>query len=318
MGTVFDRMTEGDRERGLMARVREGRIDPDRIAREGLAFPVKIQIQTFSPCNASCVMCPWPETATALPQGAMTEKTFERLVDQIAGRGVERTSLFLMNEPTLDRRLEAFTAHLKRREPATRALIFTNGAKLDGARAVALRDAGMDEIDVSVIGFTSERHDAVMRGVAFETVVRNLAEISELRSQGRLEGLEIKVVTLAFDGIEEGRAEFERRIGLPIYVKPVTNRAGSVDLARLGVRNQATARPSPCQRPFVKAYVLYNGDMVLCNCDWKRTTIIGNVNESTVADLWNGPILDRIRGQHIRRSYPPGSICANCDYPHLL
>jgi len=73
MNSPFDRLTEGAREGELMAAVRGGAIAPEQIAVRGLPFPVKIQIQTVSPCNAACVMCPWPATRDVLPQGSMAD-----------------------------------------------------------------------------------------------------------------------------------------------------------------------------------------------------------------------------------------------------
>jgi len=72
----------------------------------------------------------------------------------------------------------------------------------------------------------------------------------------------------------------------------------------------------PCQRPFVKAYILYNGDMVLCNSDWWRTTIIGNVMEESLESLWHSPRLMEIRRHQVRGAFPAGSLCAGCDYPY--
>jgi len=317
MNTPFDQATEGARERELMTAVRAGRIAPEQIAARGLPFPVKIQIQTVSPCNAACVMCPWPATKDVLPQGVMPEPVFHRIVDQIQGRGVERTSLFLMNEPTLDRRLERLTAHLKQKEPRTTALIFTNGLLLTGDRAQALAEAGMDEIDVSVIGFSAEEYRKVMHGVDFATVMHNLDEIGERQRQGRLGKLRLKLVCLEFPGLRESAAAFTARTGLPVQLKPVTNRAGLVDLERLGVHNDKAPQPMPCQRPFVKGYVLYNGDVVLCNCDWMRTTSLGNVMQDSLENIWRSHQLDEIRRHHLRRSFPPDSLCARCDYPYL-
>jgi MoaA/NifB/PqqE/SkfB family radical SAM enzyme len=317
MNNPFDKLTEGEREARLMGRVRGGEIAPEAIEREGLRFPVKMQIQTVSPCNASCVMCPWPETKDTQPQGVMAQEVFERIVAEVAGRGVERIGLFLMNEPTLDRRLERLTAHLKAKEPATTALIFTNGLLLDGARAQALADAGMDEIDVSVIGFTAEEYGKVMKGVDFDRVMRNLDEIGELQRQGRLGKLKLKLVCLEFPGLRESAERFTARTGLRVHLKPVTNRAGAIDLAAIGVDNAMAPQPSACQRPFVKAYFLYNGDMVLCNCDWKRTTILGNVMRQSIESMWLGPILNEIRRHHLRGRFPAGSLCGRCDYPYL-
>jgi radical SAM protein with 4Fe4S-binding SPASM domain len=175
----------------------------------------------------------------------------------------------------------------------------------------------MDEIDVSVIGFSPQEYAKVMHGVDFATVMRNLDEVGERQRQGRLGALRLKLVCLDFPGLRESAAAFSGRTGLHVYLKPVTNRAGLVDLAAIGVDNEHASQPRACQRPFVKAYVLYNGDVVLCNCDWMRTTVLGNVGETPLEQIWRCHQLDEIRRHHLRRAFPDGSLCARCDYPYL-
>lgn len=315
MSTPFDRITEGERERALMETIRGGGVDAAHVEDVSLPFFVKIQIQTASPCNARCVMCPWPQTAKTLPQGRMTEATFRRIVEQLPGRGVERTSLFLMNEPLVDPRLETFTAHLKETVPETTAVIFTNGALLDGARAEALAAAGMDEINVSVIGFRDETYRRVM-GIDYARVRANLAAVRRLEVGGALGAMRIKIIALDLPGIRDGLDAFEADTGYRVFFKPVTNRAGNVETGSLAPDATTRDEPVACQRPFVKAYVLYNGDVVLCNCDWQRSTILGNVNEASLEDIWRGERLMEIRRHHVRTTFPEGSLCSGCDYPY--
>lgn len=317
MDQLFDKLTESNRERDLMSAVRSGRIAGDTIDAETIPFFFKIQIQTISPCNAECVMCTWPKAKSLVPQGRMKEETYRRIVDQIAGRGVERTSLFLMNEPTLDRRLEEFTRILKRAEPRTSAVIFTNGTLLDAARAEDLAASGMDEIDISVIGFDRATYERNMPGADFDQVMRNLAGVAESARLGRLGTMKLKVVGLEMPGVAEGVAEFRERTGFDVILKACTNDGGHIDTAELGARPPRTSAPRACQRPFVKAYILYNGDMVLCNVDWMRTTIIGNIDERPLEDLWRDRMMIEIRRAHARGSYPEGSLCRGCDYPYL-
>jgi MoaA/NifB/PqqE/SkfB family radical SAM enzyme len=312
----IDDLTDSGTERALMKRVRSGGLGRDELARLVPAFPLKIQIQTASPCNAACAMCPWPDTAARLPQGQMSDATYARVLEDLAGRRVERTSLFLMNEPLVDRKLAERTRLLKQHVPDTRALIYTNGALLDGALATGLADAGMDEITVSVVGFERESYERLMGNLEYERVLANLAEVEALRVRGRLGTLALRVVGLDFPDARRGLDEFRARTGIEPFLKPVTNRAGSVEVERFDPGRQlGTFRA--CQRPFVKTYVLYNGDVVLCNCDWERTTVLGNVHASTLAELWRGPGLDEIREWHVRGELPAGSLCARCDYPYL-
>lgn len=321
MSVSFDRLTEGERERELMRAVRARAFGAEELAERCLRFPLKIQIQTASPCNAACAMCPWPETATSQPQGRMREELYESLLHQLAGRGVERTSLFLMNEPLVDRRLEAWCARLKQVVPETRALIYTNGELLSPERARALVDAGLDEIDISVIGFDPQTYARHMRGLDYGRVMAHLDALGALAARGELGALRLRIVALDLPGVAEGVAAFRERTGLDVYLKPCTNRAGNVgeeELHALGAALAEGASFSACQRPFVKAYVLYNGDVALCNCDWRRSTILGNLERQSLEQIWNGPALRGIRRQHLEGSLAPRSLCAGCDYPYQL
>jgi MoaA/NifB/PqqE/SkfB family radical SAM enzyme len=248
----------------------------------------------------------------------MEEDTFFRLVDQMKDRGVERTSLFLMNEPLIDRRLERFTAHLKREDPKTDALIFTNGVLLTPERALSLAEAGMDEINVSINGFDRDSHERVMQGISYDRVMNNLKALGRILKRGELGPLRVKVVGLSLPGRSEGAEAFREETGLEVYLKPVTNRAGLIDTGPLSGRVDERGQGSLCQRPFVKAYVLYNGDMVLCNCDWMRTTIIGNIASRTLEELWQGPEMTAIRRSHLEGTLPDRLPCGDCDYPYLI
>jgi len=313
---VFDARTEGARERALMAAVRSGALSAVELEAAVPAFPIKLQIQTLSPCNASCAMCPWPDTRDRLPQGRMDEALFGLLVDQIADQPVDRVGLFLMNEPLLDQRLARWTALLKRRAPHVNASIFTNGTGLDGARARALAEAGMDEVNVSVVGFDAEHYGRIMQGLDFETLVEHLVEIAALRRAGALGSMQVRVVGLAFPEAEAGIEAFRARVDLELFLRAVTNRAGSVDVERFDPGRRLGAFRA-CQRPFVKAYVLYNGDMVLCNCDWERSVVLGNARATPLAELWRGARLAEIRAWHLAGELPAGSLCASCDYTRI-
>jgi hypothetical protein len=316
--TRFDRITEGEREKALLEKLRAGVVTADNVEEHCLPFFLKVQIQTDSRCNARCATCPYPVTSRSLPQGKMEEETFFKIVDQLKGRGVERVSLFLMNEPLVDRRIERFCKHLKAEDPNVCALIFTNGQLLSAQRALALSKAGMDEIDVSINGFDAESHASMMKGVDFNRVMKNLHDVGALVRSGQLEGTRVKVVGLNPPCTDAQAERLKAETGIDVYVKPVTNRAGLIDTKRFGSGPGLSNRMTLCQRPFVKAYILYSGEMVLCNCDWTRSTIIGHVNEATLEELWLSPALMDVRRAHLAGALDEGLPCAECDYPYLI
>lgn len=316
--TLFDRITEGKREKDLVEKLRSGKVTLQNLEEHCLPFFVKIQIQTDSRCNAKCTTCPYPQTRKILPQGQMEEGLFYKIVDQIKGKGVERTSLFLMNEPLIDKRLERFTTHLKANVPETTALIFTNGQLLSPGRALTLAEAGIDEIDISINGFNRESHERFMQGVNFERIMKNLHEVGKLYHEGHLKEMRVKVVGLKPPGTDEEASKLQEETGIEVFLKPVTNRAGLVDTHSLGGGLDSPCEKTICQRPFVKAYVLYNGDMVLCNCDWMRTKVIGNMKNSSLETLWQSQTMMEVRRTLLKGDFPKGLPCTECDYPYLI
>jgi hypothetical protein len=197
-------------------------------------------------------------------------------------------------------------------------LLFTNGLLLSDDRARQLAGAGLDEVNVSINGFDRARHDRVMQGVDFDRVMHNLRGVSKLARNGHLGTMRVKVVSLDLPGAREGRDAFREQTSLDVYLKPVTNRAGLVETNGWSKGVESAETRTVCQRPFVKAYVLYNGDMVLCNCDWMRTTLIGNVNRSSLEALWTGSRMMEIRRAQLQGEYPRDFPCEACDYPYLI
>lgn len=315
---LFDRLTEGERERSLLQRLRDGTVEPENLEDEGLPFFVKMQIQTMSHCNARCLPCPYPSVRTGLTQGRMSEEVFSILSRQLRDRQVERISLFLMNEPLLDPRLERFITILKDVTPESTVLIFTNGLLLTPERTLSLVQAGIDEINVSIMGIDREKNERFLTGIDYDRVMENLLPVGRLLEGEKLGATRVRVVGLSPPGSREDARLLEEKTGLDVFLKPMTNRAGLVptDSCTEGADRSRTL--SVCQRPFVKAYVLFNGDMILCNCDWKRTTVIGNVTKTPIEELWMSPRLMKIRRAHLKRSFPEGLLCGKCDYPYLI
>lgn len=334
---VFDARTFGDRERelvdGLAALHRAGRGDPAQAsalferARELVPeLPLKIQIQTTTRCNAACAMCPYPLVTSepTFEHAAMDEARYLRILDDLRGGPIERLSLFLMNEPLLDKRLARWLAAARAALPHTTLGLFSNGAALDLARARALAEAGLDELCVSVHGFDEATYERVMDGLSYARMRRNLDEVLAAADAGELGVLNLYVVT--GDAAELAQT---RELAPPPYrgrvlLKTFSNERAAVGVApgRLdgGPGCAATDAVTLCQRPFVKLYILTTGECVLCNVDWRRTVILGRVGDPggpTVADVWRGERYTEIRREHFTRSFERAAICGRCDYARV-
>ena len=317
----FDRRTTSSAETGTLASLSAlSDATPVRVdaALEAAvpAWPLKIQVQTATRCNAACAMCPYPEVAGAegFLHQSMSEALYESLLAQLAGVPVERFSPFLMNEPLLDRRLESFVAKARAALPRTTLGLFTNGSALTAARAEALAFAGLDELCISVHGFDAPTYEAVMAGLSHERVMGRLRDVVALFEAGALGGLRLQVVT---GDVAEIAGAAPSWLAPYVLLKGFSNERVVSATENLPCTGPGGPRPL-CQRPFVKLYVLADGDCVLCNCDWRRKKVLGNLTRTSLAEIWRGEAYRALRREHVRLDFPTGHPCHACDYPWVV
>lgn len=279
------------------------------------AGPPRIQIQTQAGCNGRCVFCPNEQLIEAgLPQGKMSVELFHKIIDELVEIPPRRIGLYLMNEPLLDNRLPEFVRYTAERIPSTKTQIITNGTFLDEPTAEALIDAGIKQVKVSLQSLDSETNRKLM-GYPSEGVIENCITFQKLLAKKRVKDLDFRVsmivTSLNADKLDDIRA-FWRKHNIRLVTSALENRGGNIAQA-------ATLNPhemksmGDCIRPSRDFAVLYNGDAVLCCVDWMRTTILGNVGEQSIRDIWHGEALKRIRAglREGDRSKLP-KICLNC------
>ena len=68
-----------------------------------------------------------------------------------------------------------------------------------------------------------------------------------------------------------------------------------------------------CPFPFYNLVVKSNGDVVPCCVAWEKSLVLGNANDTTLAEIWKGDKLREVQRLHLegRRGELPA--CANCD-----
>jgi hypothetical protein len=334
----FDARTLGSRERDVMAAIAElrraARADPARAdalfataAARLPAMPLKVQIQTSTRCNAACEMCPYP-VITGEPgfaHATMDEARYLAILDDLRPAPIERLSLFLMNEPLLDRRLARWIGLARAALPGTTLGLFSNGAALDVDRARELAAAGLDELCVSVHGFDPETYERVMAGLSYARMRRNLDAVVAVADAGELGGLRLQLVTGDVPDVAATAELAPVRYRGRVVLKAFSNERAAVGIAS-GVPSSAPAcgaaeADALCQRLFVKLYVVTTGDCVLCNVDWRRTVVLGRIGDPggpSIADVWRGERYTAVRREHFTGRFDTAAICARCDYARVV
>lgn len=113
-----------------------------------------------------------------------------------------------------------------------------------------------------------------------------------------------KLVVTAHSG--KVHPEREGQINLTPQLLHLTNRGGKV-LEKTKTLNV------PCYAPSTMLIVGYNGDVILCYEDADRTTILGNILESTVEEIWNAPLATEVRAKLESGDRTVRKVCSGCN-----
>jgi radical SAM protein with 4Fe4S-binding SPASM domain len=71
-------------------------------------------------------------------------------------------------------------------------------------------------------------------------------------------------------------------------------------------------RKRGCDLFLKQAYIVENGDMILCCHDWRQSVVLGNVAKTSIKEVWNSPaFLDRIY-EYYAGNFENIEICRNC------
>ena len=295
-------------------------------------FPRAIQLQTINACQASCVMCPYPVFKDAFQRGRMDEALFDKITDEIAGRtDVDTFIPMLQNEPFLDKRLLERVRRFKDRTGGrVKVELVTNGAFLSDDTVAQIRESRLDVLDISLDALSREVYGKIRIGLDYDAVREGVDRV--LRADLGGTKVFVRLIRLR-ENKDEVRAfaRYWRARGGPVFIYTANNRTGALD--EIGARDALISRAETpwyhragrrlfrayikhCPLPFASTNILHNGDMLMCVHDWGRKEVIGNVRESTIAELWTGPRMREIRRLVSQRRYDELPACKSCTLCH--
>lgn len=278
--------------------------------------PLSLDIQTKSGCNARCGFCGVNREKNRLP-GTMSDELFTKVVDEaLTWPGLRKINPYLLNDPLVDRRLEERLEYIiakrgSRRRPLVR--IITNAGLLRDGRAERLLRTGIDEVNISFNSIVPGVYEKAMRPLKYDRVMGNIREL--IRQRDRLSGKKPKITiwTVLTKEVEDNLAAekaFWKDLNVGFKARKLDNRANSdVEAARLGGRPLEAVRFCPV--PFWRAWVMWNGDMILCCVDQERSAVLGNCSDRPIREIWNDRPYRQLRESWKTRRLA-GLLCENC------
>src|SRR5439155_18097711 len=103
-----------------------------------------------------------------------------------------------------------------------------------------------------------------------------------------------------------------RSRGVASKYTTLENRGGNIKDAESFSRTRSMSYYTTCTRLFKQAYIMFNGDLVLCCVDYSRQQVLGNITHSTIHDACNGPLAREIRRRYLCHEFESLPLCGHC------
>ena len=119
-----------------------------------------VQIETVNRCNLSCKYCVYRHYSSFAKRTVMTNSQLTKILQQLKKSFiVKRISLFVTNEPLLDRGLATKLAITRKYFKDSFIDLYTNGTLLTIEKLEKIADT-LDRITISLQGVTTKEYDA--------------------------------------------------------------------------------------------------------------------------------------------------------------
>lgn len=259
--------------------------------------PHEVSIETFAKCNAACTFCPYP-TIERIGE-KMPDETINRLIDEMASFELPfYFSPFKVNDPLLDNRLEWILKTFKEKTTG-HVRIFTNGSALTEKKAEMLHGIPPHlEVWISLNEHDPDRYRDLM-GLEFEKTARNIDAIHNSNFA--------HPVILLRVGVDPAFRRYCNK-RWPRFQVAMIKKDGWLGYTDPDI----DAIPDePCSR-WWELSIMANGKAALCCMDAEGEHGHGDVNESTLLEIYNHPeLLKKRTGEQTRAEIAP---CNRCSY----
>ena len=267
-------------------------------------LPEIVQIESTNICNAKCVFCPRDEMHRR--QGVMSFDLFKKIVDECAELGITHVRVHNYGEPFIDRRLVEKVRYAKSKGIQEVGMI-SNGSLISEDVARAMIEAGLDAINISVDAGGRDVFESTRIGLKYDKVIGNVERLVRLRAElgRRRPKLILSFVRQNNSADEQAFIEHWKGIADKIHITDLHNWAGTL--------NRESDVTYPCYRPWLTFTVLWDGRVSLCCADFDGRTVLGDLNTSTIQEVWNAEPYRKARRMHLESGGP--EICRSCDLP---
>jgi radical SAM protein with 4Fe4S-binding SPASM domain len=240
----------------------------------------------------------------------MNENTFKIIADQCGEYGAW-IRISGGGEPMLHPKAVELMEYAKR--VGAKVGLITNGSRFTEEGSIRLLKAQVDMIEFSVDAADPETYTKVRKGLNWNTLVKNVTRIVELRSK-----LKSSTKIIA-SGVNQVGVDIE---AVSKFWEPIVDNFQKRKYLTWGINDPSkSADPTPylppeqlipCPFIFERLNIDSRGKVMVCGFDIAARTDMGNIHEKSIKEIWHGEEFEYYRQMHLSKRGHEIDLCRNC------
>jgi hypothetical protein len=247
----------------------------------------------------------------------MEPELFERIIIELKSQGIPSAGLHTVGETFVYKDLSSlFDIVRKHNFPVW---ISTNAQFPE--RIKPLYDQFPDvftNIRISVDGATRKTFENIRTGASFDKLIETFEVVHSINRGKRNSRIYSEVTSIL-------NTEIIKEI--PLYFKNFRKYVREIDInfspiTALVLDNTYFDETfpyenlihlnAPCKLPFIDLSYTFDGKATPCCRDYNAELTVGDINTTSIMDIWNGPEIESIRNKHLNQESHTLQHCANC------
>lgn len=287
-------------------------------------LPTFVSVEPANYCCLHCPECPVGNgTQPSMARERLTMKQFERILNEVQ-RTAHTMQFYFQGEPLLNPDLVKMI-HMAH-QAGLYTIVSTNAQLITPLLAEQLTTCGLDEMIVSIDGFSEESYAAYRVGGSLHKALEGLELLSESKQSSRpritLQVLRLKTNEHEWDWIREHyRSLGADRLSMKtaqLYhyehghpLMPTDERYSRYRLGKDGLYHLQRRHTHSCHRLWTGCVITTRGELLPCCYDKAAEYALGNIYEQSLSTIWHSDKANAFRRQVITNQHDI-PICNNC------
>lgn len=265
-------------------------------------MPLYVLTELNSFCNLRCKMCKHAQDGAEIERKSMPVELFRRIVGELKEYEVPAINIGYGTECSLHPNFDAIISEVKE-SGCIDKFFLTNGTTLTEKVVNQIFDAGFERVEISVDAATNETYKKIRKNGDYEKLEKS---IWNLINEKKRRNSKLPMVRLSFCVQDDNKDEID------LFYEKWKDFVDIIEYQKMETvieKNPPKVSLRKCADPFNRVCIDYKGDIYpCCSILYQKEYCIGNLNEVSIFEAFNGERMKRLR-----ESFKNGHLLPHCN-----